>query len=205
MIKLLHPPLRVRVAVALFVIAGLSAPLGVTGPQALAMPATVAHASGPTANTRPAQAWPACSATTEYCWVDIHFDTVIHYCPNFTASSGNCPGLSSGTPAFTSAPRFPPGSARFIWRGRPNRVVELLVFRSPLLAAEIIGAVPGPGSANFSVKLAATFPAGAGPWYTPNLAGVPAGGVGGPLYIRFRNGHVGADVYIHGYLRRLSR
>jgi hypothetical protein len=208
MIKLLHRPLRFRIAATLIVVAGLSAPLGVTGPQALAMSAAMANGSGPAVTAQP-PAWPNCPAATEYCWVDIHFDTVISYCPNFTRSSGNCVGRSSGTPAFSTSSIFPPESAYFSWRGSGNRTVafdKIAIYGGivVVLRAEIIGQIPGPGNSNFSVNRAVIVGNNNGPWYTPNIPGVPAGSVGGPLYFRFRNGVIGADVYFHGYLRRVA-
>ena len=39
-------------------------------------------------------------------------------------------------------------------------------------------------------------------FYTPDLKGVIAGQMGGPLWINFVNGRLGATVHLHGFLYR---
>ncbi len=66
--------------------------------------------------------------------------------------------------------------------------------------ASIMGTVPGPGKAEYFVNYAYT--AIPSPWNgrTPDVPGVRAGQPGGPLYLNFTSGRVGADVRIDGYL-----
>jgi len=156
---------------------------------------------------RPAAAAPECPRTDNgYCYVDVHFDTVITYCPSFGRDSGNCVGKSTGTRDFSDS-KYSTGGlpwyTSFSWDGVTKRIVTYQVQISGIVRSMITGEVPGPGSADFRVSSAYTTDDPAAQFRTENLPGKKAGEVGGPLYLNFENGTIGADVYIHGYLKRV--
>jgi hypothetical protein len=130
----------------------------------------------------------------------MHID-INTYCPGFGNASGDCSGGSTGGPSPWS-----PAWGFFVWDpGSPNRTVEYHATpdsgsRTP--QAELFGTVPGPGSAAYSINKAIAQGSSLPDvrWYTPDVAGAGPGSPGGPLYLNFDNGTVGADVYIHGYL-----
>ena len=148
--------------------------------------------------------WPSCPAKTDYCYINLHFDTIAP-CPSFTAAVGLCVGSSTGTVGFTapisSLPRL---AAIFNWLpnggDRKSVTYSVVAFGVPVVFLE--GAVPGPGSADFDVRMGWSLesPYPLVRYFTPRRPGVKAGEPGGPLYLNFENGRVGADVYIHGYL-----
>jgi hypothetical protein len=148
-----------------------------------------------------------CPFEGEYCkFTKMHID-ITTYCPGYgDTSSGDCSGDSTGG-------RFPwsPAFGYFVWEqnkpGTKQRSVEYHATagggdKTP--RAELFGTNPDPGSDVYSVDNAIA-QASSLPdlrWYTPDIAGVAPGQVGGPLSLDFQNGTVGADVYISGYLFR---
>jgi hypothetical protein len=85
--------------------------------------------------------------------------------------------------------------AVFSWAGDPYKRVTYSAVH-----------VPNSSSPRFSVSLAYAleWPHPFVRWLTPDLPGIPAGEPGGPLSIDFKNGYIGADVYIKGYLYRTN-
>ena len=148
---------------------------------------------------------PSCPSSGEVCKFDqMHID-INTYCPGFGYDNGDCSGDSTGGPSPWS-----PAFGYFLWdedSGSRHRTIEYHATRdsgdkTPL--AELFGSAPDPGSADFTVDKAIA-QASSLPdlrWFTPDLASVPAGQQGGPLYLDFENGTIGADVYIRGYLYR---
>ena len=145
---------------------------------------------------------PACPSLEAYCEFHLHID-VIERCPSFTASSGDCNGLTSDTNDAWAVP--PPKlirNASFAWTGgNPIRVGYWANFLAKDVAA-LTGWVPSPNAPQFAVEdgYATRWDHPDVRFYTP--LGEAAGKVAGPLYINFVNGRVGADVYLDGYLYR---
>jgi hypothetical protein len=191
---------RGRLAAMLAGLAALLVPLAGSAPAAVAQPGRPAIGAVAAAVAQP---WPDCPQGREYCHVDIHFDSFL-YCASFTAGFGSCVGKSNGNPAFTNG-AFAEDAATwtaFGWTGSGRRLVEYQVLVLGVPIAVVTGQVPGPGSADFSVESAYSTLPEPGHWVTPNLPGVRAGQPGGPLYLDFESGSIGADVYIRGYLLR---
>jgi hypothetical protein len=147
---------------------------------------------------------PNCPARTEFCYIDIHFDSIV-YCPSYTSTVGLCLGSSTGTVGFTAPlSSFPRLTATFDWGpgGGDRKLISyaVLAFAAPVVYLQ--GEVPGPNSADFDVRLGYSLesPDPLVRYYSQRRPGVKAGEVGGPLYLNFVGGRVGADVYIHGYL-----
>lgn len=146
----------------------------------------------------------ACPSTSNSCtFSKLHLDGQF-VCPSFSKDLGICGGPSTGAPL-----QWSPGLGSFYWQEFPNmggkrRVLyrtQRSVFDKDTLAY-LDGTMPGPGSADFSVKSGGTIQDPSQIWYTPDLPGKPAGSEGGPLYVNFVNGTFAADVYIWGYLFR---
>ena len=142
----------------------------------------------------------------DVCHFGIHLDAVI--CPSFSASVGGllpllCVGSASGNTAW-AAPFSDLKSltfARLSWYpDNDGRIVAYHRTVAGFPIAGVEGHMKGPQYAEFDVTRAFTAVSTSKMWATPAHTAVPAGEVGGPLYLDFQNGHVGADVYIHGYL-----
>ncbi len=148
--------------------------------------------------------WPTCPSETEFCQVSIHFDTN-KPCSSFTSSFGACVGSSDGNVDWTTNKVDQP--ARFIysaftWVDAGGKKTVTFGTQKAVPAARMSGTVPASGSAIFNVQEAMVF-LSAHPlmtWYTSDRA--PAGTPGGPLLFNFRNGAIGADVYMNGFLER---
>ncbi|HWH18991.1 MAG TPA: hypothetical protein VN671_00550, partial [Solirubrobacterales bacterium] len=92
----------------------------------------------------------------------------------------------------------------FAWLpdGKQRKVTALSFTFVP--TAGIEGTVSGPGSPNLEVTRAYNFEASGGAtWITPPHSTAPAGLMGGPLYLNFDGGAIGATVYIYGFLLRV--
>jgi hypothetical protein len=128
-------------------------------------------------------------------------------CPSFTAHAGTCTGYTPEGPTPWGGPKT--GGTEVEWRveGWPDpsfRVLEIHTHakESRTMMSEIVGGVPGPGSARFDVSVATAFGAQGEPRFdTEGSPDVAPGELGGPLYLNWENGKWGADLYIHGYLR----
>ncbi len=136
-----------------------------------------------------------------YCFFHMHVDASV--CASFSASQGMVPPCVGKTPYapvpwYVPFTDFPGLYAQFSWvsAGGSARIVG---YRNFPPTAFLDGRVPSPGSADFSIERAFTLVSGT-QWFTPDLRGVPAGQKGGPLYLNFKNGITGADIYIDGYL-----
>ncbi|HEX3981198.1 MAG TPA: hypothetical protein VHW93_08240 [Acidimicrobiales bacterium] len=140
-----------------------------------------------------------------YCRLDIHLDAN-KYCPNITAEIGVCTGKSTGTPGWVALHEdLKTGtSATFAW-DRVNSTVKVNVRYGVTAAALPIvflrGTMAGPHS-NALVVTTAKAIVSSNPidWKTADEGVEPPGQPGGPLYVQFANGKIGADVYIQGYL-----
>jgi hypothetical protein len=138
---------------------------------------------------------PACPSTEPVCkFEQLHFDG---NCGSFTKYKATCHGDSTSG-------RYPwnASSADLQWIGDPKRTVTYGAYANNRSTAGLIGTVPDPGSAAYSISGAcgdATNPDDL--WVTPNLAGAAPGDQGGPLHIDYKAHDVGTDdVYIRGYL-----
>jgi hypothetical protein len=146
---------------------------------------------------------PSCPAAGPQCYISVHFDSSA--CPNFQAPVGLCAGKSTGANAQFVQPVFdaPLVFAGFMWGSGSERLVSYGATTTGIRSATIEGHVRGSKDiADFRVSDAFTLlPPNAGVhWTTVDRPGVGAGAPGGPLLLEFKNGIVGADVYISGYL-----
>jgi hypothetical protein len=150
---------------------------------------------------------PACPSTEEICRFDeLHIDTGFGtYCPAFSKASAKCNTFTESGPipwccwrqGYIGWDEDRPGTSRrtFNYSARSDTGYTETAF--------LVGSLPGPGSANFTIANAGAPVWSEKPntrWYTPDLPAVSAGNVGGPLHLNFRNGTYGADVFIRGYL-----
>jgi hypothetical protein len=135
---------------------------------------------------------------------------------SFTYRSGNC----SGTASSGLFPWGTTGEGRrpyvlVSWSPSGNGDGRKLIVKSygttygRVPAAELVGFVPGGGSANFNVSEAiagndAGFPSGDF-FYTLNMPGRSAGQPGGPLGLNWQSRTARADVTISGYLYLIGR
>jgi Ca2+-binding RTX toxin-like protein len=150
-----------------------------------------------------------CPTTDRVCEIHIHLDVSL-YCPSYAKSTGACVGRTPyANPAWAVyVSDLPVLFAGFSWwdggYGPDHWYKETQYGTSPLIA-KIEGKVPYHSSPNYAVDNAYTFgwPYGTNiTWNTPQKPGVPAGKDGGPLYLNFVNGYIGADMYIDGFLYR---
>lgn len=137
-----------------------------------------------------------------YCYFRMHFDASV--CASFSASQGVMPPCVGKTPYapvpwFVPFTDFPGMYAQFSWVS--NGPARMAGYRNFPPTAFLDGRVPSPGSADLSVERAFTLVTQS-QWFTPDRPGVRAGSKGGPLYLNFKNGTIGADIYIDGYLLR---
>jgi hypothetical protein len=150
--------------------------------------------------------WPTCPSETAFCRVDIHFDTS-KPCSSFTSSVGACEGSSDGNVDWTTNKVDEPLRAfysAFTWVDNGGKKTVTFGTMKVLPAARMSGTVPSSGSGVFNVRDGVVFlwPHPTITWYTSDRA--PPGTPGGPLLFNFRNGVIGADVYISGFLQRRS-
>ncbi len=148
--------------------------------------------------------WPECPSESEFCRVSIHFDSD-KPCPSFTASFGACIGSSDGNIDWTTNKVDQPARlifSSFGWSNLGSGKFTTFGTTKAIPAATMTGTVPSAGSGDLNVREAHVFlwryPTMT--WYTTDRA--PAGTPGGPLLFNFRNGRIGADVYINGFLQR---
>jgi hypothetical protein len=144
---------------------------------------------------------PDCPSTASLCEISIHLDIGV-YCPGYSSSLATCWGRTPYSNQCWDAyvVSLPGLFGQFSWFGQPRHISYNAVNFGPV--AKLEGSVPSTSSAAFTVDTAycvkwqspGTF------WETVNKPGQAPGTKGGPLYLNFRNGYVGADVYIDGYL-----
>lgn len=143
-----------------------------------------------------------CPSGHDTCYLNLHFDSKA--CPNFTVSIGACVGTSSGNsfPFTVTIQDLPALFAGFSWSGSGRRTVRFAVMKG-VPNSVIDGSTDGTGSEfRVSDAWALTSPYPSVHWYTRDQTGVPPGELDGPLLLTFKNGIIGADVYLRGYLRR---
>lgn len=147
--------------------------------------------------------YPSCPSTEKICQFSLHLD-ISAYCPSFTKFTGNCYGRTPyGNPGWAVYVQSLPGMfAQFGWVGSSDIVTNYRAVNAALPTAGLDGWVPNPSAPQYAIDDAVNFtwPNPGIHWYTP--LGEYAGKVGGPLYINFVNGVIGADVYLDGYLFR---
>jgi Ca2+-binding RTX toxin-like protein len=164
--------------------------------------------------------YPSCPALTNYCQFHFHLD-VRSYIPNYTKAVGQPPGLGRAIPPSNQAwSSYLPVNVRlfiynaFGWSGPniaspskpPTPKLTTLALFNGIPNAELTGLVPNEKSNSFFITRAGTLqqPNPSIAWITPVGTRVPPGQVGGPLYFRFVNGIIGADVYVDGFLFRAN-
>lgn len=145
---------------------------------------------------------PSCtSKTSSYCRLDqLHFDSTL--CPSLTKYAGKCAGYIYGPRNWMG------GGGNFHWSERVGGYlqVSMSVYSLADMSVDdwqIFGSMTGPDRAEWQVVDAFNRRDGnpVNHWEAADLD-VPAGQLGGPLYLNFVNGVLGADVYVHGYLYR---
>jgi Ca2+-binding RTX toxin-like protein len=147
-----------------------------------------------------------CPSTDDYCRFHLHLDVTLP-CSSYTAGVGACIGRTAYANLGWQVPvvDLPLLFAGFQWLPRGGaKYTGYTNAKLGVPAGQLQGTVPSPGSADYSIELAYTLE-WAHPtirWFTPRQPGVRAGQLGGPLYLNFVNGIVGADMYIDGYLVR---
>jgi Ca2+-binding RTX toxin-like protein len=135
------------------------------------------------------------------CRFHMHFDASV--CPGFGASQGTMPPCIGKTPYapvgwavyFTD---FPALYAQFSWM-TTRAPARKIGFRNFPPIGFLDATLPASNSADLTVDSAWTL-ANPTRLRSPGRPGVPAGRPGGPLYLNFVNGRIGADAYIDGYL-----
>jgi hypothetical protein len=147
---------------------------------------------------------PSCPSTAPICSFQLSFDTNAP-CPSFGASFGMCIGTSYGATTPWTQPVFsyPAAYATLLWAGSAVKTLSISATNLAVVSA-ISGTVPVSHSPNFTVQtaFAAKWSNPGIQFYTPDIPGVIAGQMGGPLWINFVNGRVGATVHLHGFLYR---
>ncbi len=147
---------------------------------------------------------PKCPSTEQVCSFQLSFDTNAP-CPNFGASFGMCIGTSFGSSVPWTVPvlSIPALFATLQWSGSSSKSV-LISGTNGGPVSGLIGSVPVSHSPNYSVQdaFAAKWTNPGIRFYTPDIPGVIAGQMGGPLWLNFVNGYVGVTVHLHGFLYR---
>lgn len=136
---------------------------------------------------------------------EVHIDTGSSYCRNFEKPSGDCDGWSSTSAKnWATCARY----ANFHWDDKPGThrrgvgtYVSLCGY-ADYLTATMEGYVTDEAPRRYTITDAWARSNPDQRWCTPEppLRGASAGEPGGPLYLKFDNGFVGADIYISGYL-----
>lgn len=141
-----------------------------------------------------------------FCHISLHLDASV--CPGFSReiSLYPCTGKIFGNVPWqlviTDLAYGTYGDFRWIPtgpRGERRVVLQTMVTFAPIAGLE--GFMQGPQYAEFFVDRAWSV-AKAASFVTPRSP-IRAGELGGPLYLDFRNGATGADVYVRGYLLRV--
>ncbi|HTU14268.1 MAG TPA: hypothetical protein VMF31_03655 [Solirubrobacterales bacterium] len=143
---------------------------------------------------------PPCPARGKsYCRLaELHLDGSI--CPSFTAYAGSCGGSIGGPSPWWS------NGGNFHWSDRVGnyRTVEMSAYTPQDMSVDkwrIEGSMSGPEKAEWMVYDA--WNKGDGEpvlhWQAADVD-IRAGELGGPLHINFRNGIIGADIFVRGYM-----
>ncbi len=138
-----------------------------------------------------------------YCKISLHVDIPFSfYCPSFSTSFGLCAGKSSGTPDWSVYVQSLPATfAQFGWiDGGGHKETQYTAVQAVVPTALLQGWVPHASSPAFAIDRAYTVLNPGFGFNTP--LGAYPGTPGGPLWLNFVNGYVGADMYIDGYLAR---
>jgi Ca2+-binding RTX toxin-like protein len=148
--------------------------------------------------------YPACpDLRNGYCEIHLHVDIPFSfYCPSFSTGFGLCAGKSSGNPAWSVYVQSLPATfAQFGWiDAGGHKETQYTAVQAVVPTALLQGWVPHAASPAFAVERAYTVLNPGFGFYTP--LGAYPGTPGGPLWLNFVNGYVGADMYIDGYLAR---
>lgn len=151
-----------------------------------------------------------CPTTANDCSFSMHLDISL-YCPSYSKSFGACIGRTEYANFGWSVPvvELPAVFGGFQWTdlGSGSGFYKLTQYASSvgIPQAKLEGRVPNAGSAAYTITTAwnLVWPGSLNvQWNTPNYPGVPPGKEGGPLYLNYVNGWIGADVYIDGFLFR---
>lgn len=130
---------------------------------------------------------------------------MIFYCPSYTAPVGACPGRTPYANLCWSAyvTSYPYLFAGFSW-AHALKETDYKNVQALIPAGTLLGKVPGPQYADYSIyeAICLLWPSPGVRWYTPDRPGIGPGKEGGPLYLNFVNGIIGADMYIDGFLKR---
>lgn len=125
----------------------------------------------------------------------VDFFSQFGNCSDWAASNGNCDGHTSNAPSGW----LPQSSdvSNFHWNGQQGGRRDAAWYSG---ASEpfLTGSVPNPASERFSIKDGVTLPHTTH-WCTADIAGVPAGRPGGPLFLDYTNGRHGT-IHFWGYL-----
>jgi hemolysin type calcium-binding protein len=154
-----------------------------------------------------------CPSTAPVCEFHMHLD-VSAYCPSYSKGMST-PACIGGTPYappgwFVYPMDLPGLFGTFGWfdgccyRGGIYYKETEYIATVFLPVARLQGKVPYAASAEYTIEDAyvLTWDNPGIHFYTPDLPGVPPGSEGGPLYLNFVNGIIGADMYIDGFLYR---
>jgi Ca2+-binding RTX toxin-like protein len=144
------------------------------------------------------------SGRSGYCKISMHVDIPFSFpCPSFSRNFGNCAGRTAySNPAWAVyVESLPLMFAQFGWfDGLGHKNTNYNAIQAAVPTATLQGWVPHAASPNYAIERAWTILQPSSVYYTP-LSGYP-GTPGGPLWLNFVNGYVGADMYIDGYLYR---
>lgn len=145
---------------------------------------------------------PKCPSTAPVCSFQLSFDTNA-FCPSFGASFGTCIGTSTGasTPWTEPVLSLPGLYATLLFTGSSSKFLSITGSNLVVVSA-IEGTVPVSHSPNYTVRdaYAAKWSNPRVHFFTPDIRGVIAGQMGGPLWINFDNGYIGVSVHLHGFL-----
>jgi RTX calcium-binding nonapeptide repeat (4 copies) len=168
---------------------------------------------GPGTNTGPRQPnYPSCpklgsgpESPVPLCLFRLHLDA--KYCNGFGSSQGHfppCVGAAAyGDPTWgPSLFDLPAMWSQFGWAetGRgTERTIQYATLVAGLPIASLFGRLPASNSARLTVNRAFTLTKPQN-LHADDDGRTPAGQPGGPVYMDFQNGYVGADIYFEGYL-----
>ncbi|MFN8149821.1 MAG: hypothetical protein U0R24_01675 [Solirubrobacterales bacterium] len=123
------------------------------------------------------------------------------YCPSFTVSNANCTGFVSDG----AIPWCCMEIDQIAWSsdgGRRDVLVQSNFTRGASLRWQLKGYLNGPGDGALKEGWTRIYQGVAFGGSTPDLPGMGAGAMGGPLHFDFSNGYWGADIYVDGYFRK---
>jgi hypothetical protein len=152
-----------------------------------------AAAKSRTVSNPPQAGLPNCPSLEAKCTLVVELQSSYQNCRSFAPDHGACQGFTlRGNPGWAS------GDAVFAWNGNPARKVHYRALSNGNVMGEIVGSVPCGAcqeARNFTVSDAVehTSAPADGHYYTPDQPGVPAGAIGGPLYLNFDEGGCAAD------------